>query len=303
MITTSAPPRRNRIFEIALVLSILTHLLILLVYLGIFARLAPLIQPVTKEEERDASSDVIHLEKRNVPEAETVAPPPKPRPVAQQAPAPAIPVARPIAAAKPRVQREVARIVPRAPVLPRSSARTAAAPAPQTVALSPSAPQGSGQTSAQDSAATQQQRFRDAIAQANASIRNFVPPNIPPAAIVPRANQGRLSFEQLKRGYGTVDYVYQSGRSGDYNWYIIRVWITYPDGKTELVNIPWRFYFPRGHDPIAVHDSRPFPAQPPPDGFVLPHPFDPSRFVCSFYPTECQALFDAEQRSGGPAAN
>src|SRR6202161_850456 len=114
MITTSAPPRRSRIFEIALVLSLLVHLLILLVYLGVFSRIAPLLHPV-QTDEPVAVSDVIRLEKRTIPRPHVRAPPlPERRPqpptpqVAARRPAPPELVQRPVPAApKPVAQHEI----------------------------------------------------------------------------------------------------------------------------------------------------------------------------------------------------
>ena len=196
-------------------------------------------------------------------------------------------------------RHEIARLVTKAP--------------PQPVAA-PSAPIVPTQRNAQPHVATRNQltpedqaaldqRFSRAIAQAKTDVQNIPPQSQPPSAIKRRAVEiPGISFSDLKRSEGFVDYIYDHGREGNFNWYIIRVWLTYPDGSTELVSIPWRFYFPRNNDPLASEGRRTFPAQPPPPGFTLPHPFQYSRFVCGYFPDECQALLDSEQRAGNAPA-
>lgn len=308
MITTSAPQPRSRVFEIALVLSILVHLLGLLVYWGAFARLAPLLRPIPKDEEV-ATSDVIRIERRTVPRPEVKSPPVALRPAEPVKPEPPPipePVKRPVEAPQPRVRHEIARTVPHADAEPKPLATTPSVQPPKQLALAPAAPQTNNtDTYAQVQRAAQQlqqeQRYMAAIKQGISDAN--APQHTSPSSI-DRPHQlqlGRLSFKDLERSYGLVDFIYDKGRDGNFNWYLIRARVTYPDGNTELVDIPWRLYFPVGNDPIARHDTRYFEVPPPQPGFVLPHPFAPSELVCGYLPAECAALDAAEKRAGGPA--
>ncbi len=310
MITTSAPPRRNRIFEIALVLSILTHLLFLLVYLGVFARLAPLVAPVQQKEDLAAVSDVIRLEKRTIPRPQVRAVPVPPRvpqpptpPVVARKAAPVEPVHQPVAAPKPVARHEIARAVPRAPAQPRPAPSAVEAQPQRQLALNPAAPQ-SRQPSTEDAQAAQQQRYMNAISQSKSDLANIPPaPQAPSAIRQLNASMLGSKISDLTHAQGLVERHEPCDRYTAH-CYFVRARIIYQDGFVELVDIPWPFIFTGMRvDPIQVANGRYFIPPPPPPGYHLPHPFAPSRFVCAYFHDECKALFDAEQASGGQPAS
>lgn len=289
MITTSEP-RRHRIFEIALVLSFVTHLLGLLVYLG-FLQPFMVAQRKQQKEEFVAVSDVVRIEKRTVPREQvkraTVTPP-----VPEVVPRHAV-VQKAQPRPKPVERREIARIAPQAPPRPEAAAKPVIELPSRAQAVEPRIV-ARNQTALVDQD-DMDRRARRANAAWKADLANIPPPAQPPSTIRRRDTDiPTLSFRDLKRSEGVVDYIYKKGRYGNLNWYIFRARITYPDGKTELVDVPWPFYFPQNNDPIGDGSNRTFEAQAPPPGFALPEVFAPSRFVCSFFPERCQAQRDAE---------
>jgi len=301
MITTSAPPARSRIFEIALVLSLLVHLLVVLVYFGVFARLAPLVRPVPLDEPV-AVSDVVRLEKRTVPRpsVRVLKPQPPPRPqVARAAPPQPVPVRRPVAAPKPVERPEIAHVFKSAPAQPRPAPTSVRADAQRQVALNQSAPQ----STAQDTEAAQEQRYLNAIAQSKTDLANISPPKQIPSAI------RRLNADMLGTTIHDVEhaqgYVVEREPCDRYSahCYFVRVHLVYSDGYVEDVSVPWAFIFTSRFDPLQYPTGRWFTPPDPPSNFRLQHPFYPSRFVCAYYHSDCQALFDAERAAGGgPAA-
>ena len=110
------------------------------------------------------------------------------------------------------------------------------------------------------------------------------------------------SIEDVTGGNGSCDPLDDGTTRGIYTWYYLRCIVHYADGYVETVSFPWPFKFTRQDDPFARHDGRrhEFPGQPPPAGFVLPHPFAMSRAVCAFYRDECKAVIDRERANGEP---
>jgi outer membrane biosynthesis protein TonB len=311
MITTSAPPYRSRVFEIALGLSLLMHLLVLLVYLGVFARVAPLVRPA-QTDEPVAVSDVIRLEKRTIPRPQVHAvpvppvapqPPTPPQPVARQAPPPE-PIPRTVAAPKPVPRHEIARVVPRAQAQPRPAPSPANAQPRRQVALNPSAPQSRPQSNLEDAQPSQEQRYLRAIAQSKSDLENIPPSRQAPSAIRQlNANMLGATLNDLQHAQGQIEHSEPCDRYSAH-CYFVRARIIYSDGFVELVDVPWPFIFAGVRiDPIQIANGRYFTPPPPPNGYRLPHPFAPSRFVCAYFHDECKALFDAEQAAGGQPAS
>lgn len=311
MITTSVPPRRSRIFEIALGLSILMHLLVLLVYLGVFSRVAPLLR-AAQTDEPVAVSDVIRLEKRTIPRPQVRAvpvppqvsqPPTPPQPAARQAP-PLEAIRRPVAAPKPAVHHEIAHVAPRAQAQPKPVPTAVTAQPRRAVALNPSAPQSRPQTSTEDAQASQEQRYLRAIQQSKSDLANIPPTRQVPSAIRRlNANMLGATVSDLQHAQGMIEHTEPCDRYSAH-CYFVRARIIYQDGFVELVDVPWPFIFTgMRFDPIQVANGRFFTPPPPPNGYRLPHPFAPSRFVCAYFHDECKALFDAEQAAGGQPAS
>jgi len=108
------------------------------------------------------------------------------------------------------------------------------------------------------------------------------------------------NVEDVTGGNGVCDPLDDGTTRGAYTWYYLRCTVRYADGYAETVAFPWPFKFTRQTDPFIRHDGRhhEFPGQPPPDSFVLPHPFALSRAVCAFYHDECKAVIDRERANG-----
>ena len=310
MITTSAPPRRSRIFEVALVLSLLVHLLVVLVYFGVFARIVPLIHVPEKDEQPAAVSDVVRLERRTVPRPQVQARVPVPQPVRQPPrpqlavrQAPPVVVKRPVAVPKPHVERELALVAPRAPAQPKPGPTVPAVQAPKQFSQRAAAPQSGTQSATQDLEAAQQQRYLNAIAQGKSDLEN-IPPTHQVSSAIRRLNANMLgsTISDLQHAQGIVERADPCDRCTPH-CYFVRARIIYQDGFVELVDVPWPFIFSGVRvDPIQMANGRYFVPPPPPDGYRLPHPFAPSRFVCTYFRDDCKALFAAEEAAGGVAS-
>jgi hypothetical protein len=311
MITTSQR-RRAPVFEIALVLSLLLHLAAILLYGRYGMAILQAVQSHEKPEDFAATNDTITLEKKTVPRpavrrpAQPVHPaPPVPRTVPKvvaQQPAPAAPTAPPVERPTPLPRRrEIAHFAPRAeeaepPAAPRtapesSTNRYAPPPAAKTRGFS------------EQQIAAMNQQFSQAISQSQSDLTNVAPPKQPPSTMKHYDMIMSGTLQDVQRAQGVVDTVYSSGSSGRFNWHYVHVTILYADGYTETIDVPWPFVFPSSNDPIE-REQRRFLAPPPPDGYVLPHPFPLSRFVCSYYKEECAAVIESEKKNGGnPAGN
>jgi len=299
MITTAAP-RRSRFFEIALVLSLVVHLLGLLIYFGLARPYLAQAEKQAQKHEFVATSDVVRLEKRNVPRPAVklpISPPPVPKVVPQR-----VVVRKPVARPTPVERREIARITPQAPPRPSVAPTRAIAEAP--VKAQPDAqPQARPQNQLAQSDLAQEQRYARAIAQARSDLQNLPPPAQPPAASKRRDILMTGSPGELQHAQGVIEQVEPCPRRP--HCYYLLVSIQWPDGYFERVNIPWPFTFPPNNDPIPNLSPRQvINQQPPPPDFQLQPGFQLSRIVCMYFPGRCQAIIDGEARNGGqPATN
>lgn len=145
-------------------------------------------------------------------------------------------------------------------------------------------------------------KFRQTIAQAQHDVATTPVPAAPAAGSTMKRYDKYLAgnIEDVTGGNGSCDPLDDGSNHGGYTWYYLRCTVHYEDGYTESVAFPWPFKFTRANDPFIRHDGRrhEFPGQPPPDGFVLPHPFALSRAVCAFYRDECKAVIDKERANG-----
>jgi hypothetical protein len=112
------------------------------------------------------------------------------------------------------------------------------------------------------------------------------------------------SVDDIIGGNGLCDPMDNGTVRGVYTYYYLTCSIRYTDGMTERVSFPWPFRFTRRDDPFIYRDGRPhsFPPQPPPEGFVLRHPFALSRALCMYYHDECAAVLEREHAVNGPAS-
>lgn len=306
MITTAEPPRRGRPLEIALAVSLFVHLLGIVLWGGFARPLSELFEPKEKEEPV-ALSDVIRLEKRTVPrEAERRVVVAEAPPAAATVPRPEVRPAPPRVAVRPQARPQV--VLPRQLSVPRHEAPPEPPPAPAarvaaeagqaTTQEAPSAPNALSQAQLE----ALNSRFARTIAQSR------IDPNAVPApAETPAANKRYQfvmsgSMRDLRNWQGEYWEIAppRFDRPSDSVWHYLHIHIAYPDGRSEDVDLPWPAIFPRGRDPIAVHAV--LHAVPePPAGYALPHPFNPSRVICIYFRTDCQALFDAEGAAGAGA--
>jgi hypothetical protein len=179
-------------------------------------------------------------------------------------------------------------------------------PRAQRVAVvrAPSGSQGAASAGGALNVAALDATFRKTIHQAQHDVA-AAPQNAPPAAVQTMKRYDKYlqgNVEDVTGGNGVCDPLDDGTQRGIYTWYYLRCRVHYADGYAETVSFPWPFKFTRQNDPFARRDGRQheFPGQPPPDSFVLPHPFALSRAVCAFYHDDCKAVIDRERASGDP---
>lgn len=310
MISTSQP-RRSRTFELAVAISLLVHVLTMLIYVGLASRYFSQIQRLAqKQEDLAATTDFVRIEKKTIPReaqqlSQTRSKPVVVRPAVPAAAPPAV-VHQPLAAPKPVERHELARLSPEAPAQPQAATKPVPSQPSQVRAPTQTAPQPrTANGFSQEQLAALDQRFENAIAQSKSDLLNNPPPKERPVA-TRRYDSVMLGTPQdLQRVEGWVEY--HEDCPGRPHCYFLRVFITWPDGYSETVDIPWAYHFTDRFDPIeeterAGYGRVVFAAQDPPPGFQLPHPFQLSRLLCMYFRSECEAVLDAEH-GGTPATN
>ena len=144
-------------------------------------------------------------------------------------------------------------------------------------------------------------QFRQTIAQAQHDVETTPQPQRAAVSTMKRYDRYLMgSVTDVTDANGDCYPIDDGSYHGGYTWYYLHCNVHYGDGFIETVDFPWPFKFTRANDPFARRDGRrhEFPGQPPPDGFVLPHPFALSRAVCAFYREECKAVIDRERAAG-----
>jgi hypothetical protein len=309
----------RRVLPAALIVSLLVHLFAGGAWVWYGHKLAPAIAKLfprpSPTPELVALSDAITIEKRSVPRPAVAARAKQPRraqrrrpaqprrqiaqlPALQARPVPTLaPVPTSAPTTEPTYRPERGTIHhPRAEPTPRPAPREAPAPEQQ--------PPSKNAFSAQQLAALDAQ-FSRTIAQAQRSLTDVPPQKRPPARAPDQQRYDAVmagSPEQFLSAQGECVSI-QDARRGAYVERYLRCVITYSDGYFEQVSFPWVFRFTRRNDPFQYADGyHPFPMQPPPDGFPLPHPFALSRAVCSFYRAECQSVIQRERANGNQPA-
>lgn len=309
LLSPERPRRRRDIVVLALLLSLLVHILG-----GGFAalfghRIAEVVARVlphpTPTPELEAMSDAITIERRTVPREvhRAVAPPPPraaQRPAAAQVPLP-VPTLAPLPTTQPTTvptYRPVHGTIHHARPAPtaqprREIAQRAATAATQRTTESATHP---NQLSAQQIAMLEGQ-FSRTISQAQQQLSDTPRQSRPPSTMkhYSMIMSGKPSDVLDAQGICTDDEPPQYSRGYVYHYY--RCNIQYSDGYAETVTFPWPFRFLRKDDP---RPGQSFAKQGPPEGFVLPHPFGLSRAVCSFYQSECAAVIAREKANGAP---
>ena len=298
-------PERDRRGRKLLVVALLLSLLVHLAGGSLWALLVRSTRALAhSSEEVLAQTQPITIE-RIVRPSPTPTPSPTPRPrVAQGRPhVTRRPVAQPPSGARPAPLRAQPTFAPHAE--PSAAPRVARIhiPRAQRVAVvrAPNGARGAAPGGALDVAALDA-TFRKTIDQAQHDVA-VAPQNARPAAVQTMKRYDKYlqgNVEDVTGGNGVCDPLDDGTQRGIYTWYYLRCRVHYADGYAETVSFPWPFKFTRQNDPFARRDGRrhEFPGQPPPDSFVLPHPFALSRAVCAFYHDECKSVIDRERANG-----
>ena len=242
MITTSEA-RRSRVFEIAVALSLIVHLLVLLIYVGFFQRLlADERRLQQKPDDFVALSDSIRIEKRTIPRPSVVQPivpvppQPRPRPVARP-----VPVPKPIAAPTPVERREVARLVPNA--APRARA------APKTIPAETQQVPRRTETGTVAGITGDDPRYRAAIAETNQGLRNLPVQNVAPSAIKTHTDRV-LGYTQREIQTAQGDTVHYEAAAASGTAIFLARQFLFSDNKIETIGFPWPYYFTDRFDPF-----------------------------------------------------
>jgi hypothetical protein len=314
----------RRLLPIALIVSLVVHLAIVGGWLyfdrHVVPAIAKLLPRPSPTPELVALSDAITIEKRSVPRPSRRTPPqppaqPRPRQAAR-VPAPQLRIPVPTLAPIPTVPPTAAptREPTTAPTYRplRGTIHHPRAEPPELPTTAPRALPSVAQPSAKNGFSPQQiaaldARFSRTIAQAQRALTDVPPQRRPPARSPDQHRYEAVMAgtpEQFLSAQGECQPI-QAARHGAYVDRYLRCVIQYSDGYFEEVSFPWVFRFTRRDDPFQYDDDRyhPFPMQPPPDGFVLPHPFALSRAICSFYRAECTSVIQRERANGNQPAS
>lgn len=144
-------------------------------------------------------------------------------------------------------------------------------------------------------------QFRKTIAQAQRDVEATPQPGPAQVSTMKRYDRYLMgNINDVTDANGDCYPLDDGSYRGGYTWYYLRCTVHYGDGYVESVEFPWPFKFTRANDPFFRRDGRrhEFPGQPPPDGFVLPHPFAMSRAVCTYFREECKAVIERERANG-----
>jgi hypothetical protein len=297
MVTTRWTPRTQRLFAVALVLSVLIHLFGGALWGHVNRLVAQIMRRLPEQQPREAevaTSDVVRLEHRTVP---------RPAQASRSRP-PARPVLRPHRPAEKRIA-----VVPRAPIAkplphdpkaapsaaPELAHRSvhaplrAASPRPAKPDVAQAAPRAVPATAAQQAALSAAR-----LAQLNAQFAQTIAASHVDLATIQKQSEERpvavkhypLQFTGmqagLQRGEGYIEPTTMGQRIGDTVWYYTHYTYMWPDGHLEDDDIPWPFRYPVQHDLFALHIHL-IPLQLPPPGFRLTRPLKP--FLAHFLRT------------------
>jgi hypothetical protein len=296
MITTRRAPRTQRLFAVALALSVCIHLFGGALWAHTNRLIARIMRRLPEQQQREqqvATSDVIHLERRTVPRpAQAARPRPQPRPIP-----PARPVPKPIAAVPRAVITKPAPPSPKpAPSgAPEIAHRRAHAP-PQVARPRRTAPD-TVKTDAVKAAAGQAALSAARLAQLNAQFSQTIAASHVDLATIQKQSEERpvavkhypMQFTglqaSLQRGEGYIEPTTTGQRIGSTVWYYTHYTYMWPDGHLEDDDIPWPFHYPVQHDLFALRIHL-IPLQLPAPGFKLTRPLKP--FLAHFLQTAGQ---------------
>jgi hypothetical protein len=296
--------RGLRFLALALGLSLVLH------FAGgsLWALLVRSARTLQKPEEVAQTSSRITIEKLPPPPSPT----PTPRPTPAPTPTPEVARSRPHTS-RPQQQAPRRRQAPRLaqPTFAPAPEPTAAprvarihVPRAQRVAIvrAPHGVHGNTTTSGALDVSALDASFRKTIAQAQHDVETTPMPSVASGVSTMKRYDRYLTgnIDDVTGANGFCDPIDDGSYHGAYVWYFLHCTVRYADGYVETVDFPWQFKFARAADPFASRDGRrhEFPGQPPPEGFVLPHPFAMSRAVCTYFRAECKQVIDRERANG-----
>jgi hypothetical protein len=299
MISTPYRWRGDRVLRIALVLSLVIHLVGgMLGFWTIFdaAKLFPALKTKPKDKEIVTISSAITLDRKAKPVPAARPAPPKAHPVPPVPPAPERVASVPEQPAVKQIEQlpapslerhELAKTVPKATAEPEKTIHQptvtdvpSAAPHPPApvkhVALSernsPQSPlQRPSHFSPQELAKIDQDLAKT-IAQARAADDPLrTPQHVIPAGPKQYRVQMQGLFGPLAHGEGYYKPIPGSGwRDSAYDYYYVTYEFTYPDGTYETGAVPWPIRFPKSADPFTHPWMDKVQMPGPPVGFVPP---------------------------------
>jgi hypothetical protein len=298
MITTAEPRGSGRVLRIALVASIVAHLLAGLVFFAASDETRRLLSrldvrhPVKQENETVAMSTALHLEKRTRPTAgsshpRAALPRQVARPIARSRPAPQVVARVPRAAVRPQpVERrpavpkhELAKVAPHATAAPR----TRAAPEQRIAALQrserPAEPRAASQPGrlSQAQIAKIENDLAKTIAQARAEA---APLSDTRSRTVPTSTQHFvMNFSGIANNLRRVQglcHAIKSWQEDGWNYYWDSCEVQEPDGAVREKALPWPVRYRPQADPNLGTGPDPATVLPVPGWHPDPdHPIDP----------------------------
>jgi hypothetical protein len=241
--------RSDRIFRMALVGSLVLHLILGLAVTGFFGRAAQLarLHPKPKEDEVIAISSAIRIERR--PKPLPPQRPARPRAALRQPQQPQVPRVA-VAPAQPEPRVQPTEPPKRRRELSRPDQRVALAQHPPAVTRVAHQPARTSKLSDQQLAAIETDLAKT-IAQERSRVDPLrAVPKETPAAPKHYKIQMSGSFGTLRHGEGYY-YPIRGWKEGGFDYYYVSYEFTYPDGIYEKGSVPWPIRFAPGVDPFA----------------------------------------------------
>jgi hypothetical protein len=312
LISRAPAPRRYRTFEVAIVLSLLLHVLLGGLYRDYWMQIARVMNVQTAPHEREVATSTITIERKKTVPVPLAKPIVKPEPVAKPEPQPV---------------EQPEKIVPKETVTVATAPKPVAAPphpveqrrphvlsvqnvdAPKISYSKPTegttnehsdfekqtAPNAGRlkhgtATYSQEDLQALNQKFAHTIATTRdtadlAPVQVKVPQSVHRSAVSFEGLQG-----DLHPGQGYINPIVAPTYRGGYAYYYTHYRFMWPDGHLEEDDIPWVFVYPRNADPFARGDRR-IPLQAPPPDYTPNRPLKPvlQAFFPNLYPNAPEA--------------
>ncbi len=261
---SSRDRRGDRFVLLAILLSLVVHLILALLWVlwaPRLAKLLPVPAPVPTEQFVTVSS-AVRIEHRAKPVPQDRAPAPAPRAARRPEPRPQ-PVAEPV-----RARRELSAVKPLARPAPPESTRRPATPPPRKVALAErrqievpkQAPLSAEKVAQLD------KEFEKTIAQARAASNPLSVANAQ-ASATKRYPTQMVGIEGRIVGFQGLCDPIKSWAEDGWNYYYVACNVAFDDGRVERQGVPWPVRFRPQADPFAGTGGRNVPLAPPLPGW------------------------------------